>query len=107
MSALCQSLTTLVADFVSLATDWKYHSLDYFSHWVTDMRKFLIYILIIVTLGASRSVMQAHCLPPPKASLFPCALSAGVVAPLQAVRGAAHALLPNRDQRAWHTIVLL
>ena len=107
MSALCQSLTTLVADFVSLATDWKYHSLDYFSHWVTDMRKFLVYILIIVTLGASRSVMQAHWLPPPKASVIPCAHSASVVVPLQVVRGAAPALLPNRDKRARHSVVLL
>ena len=54
MSALCQSLTTLLADFVSLACDWKYHSIDYFTHWVTDMRIFLMYILIIITLGSSR-----------------------------------------------------
>ena len=54
MSALCQSLTTLLADFVSLACDWKYHSIDYFTHWVTNMRIFLMYILIIITLGSSR-----------------------------------------------------
>lgn len=60
MSALCQSLTTLVADFVSLACDWKFHSIDYFTHWVTDMRTFLVYILIIVTLGASRWHCEAR-----------------------------------------------
>ena len=54
MSALCQSLTTLLADFLSLACDWKYHSMHYFTHWVTNMRIFLMYILIIITLGSSR-----------------------------------------------------
>ena len=54
MSALCQLLTTVVADFVSLACDWKYHSIDYFTHWVSNMRKFLTYILIVITLGSSR-----------------------------------------------------
>lgn len=54
MSALCQSLTTLLADFVALACDWKYHNIDYFMHWVTNMRIFLTYILIIITLGSSR-----------------------------------------------------
>jgi hypothetical protein len=54
MSALCQSLTTLLADFVSLACDWKYHAIDYSTHWVTNMRIFLMYILIIITVGSSR-----------------------------------------------------
>ena len=54
MSALCQSLTTLLADFVSLACDWKYHAIDYFTHWVSNMRIFLMYILIIITVGSSR-----------------------------------------------------
>ena len=54
MSALCQSLTTLLADFVSLACDWKYHAIDYFTHWVSNMRIFLTYIVIIITLGSSR-----------------------------------------------------
>lgn len=57
MSALCQSLTTFLADFVSPACDWKYHSIDYFTHWVTDMRIFLMYILIIITLGSSRCAL--------------------------------------------------
>ena len=78
MSALCQSLTTLVADFVSMATDWKYHSLDYFTDWVTDMRKFIIYILIIVTLGASRSAVHAVGSQPQSVDC-PCALPAPVV----------------------------
>lgn len=57
MSALCQLLTTVVADFVSLACDWKYHSIDYFTHWVSNMRLFLTYILIVITLGSSRCVL--------------------------------------------------
>ncbi len=57
MSALCQLLTTIVADFVSLACDWKYHSIDYFTHWVSNMRTFLTYILIVITLGSSRCVL--------------------------------------------------
>lgn len=57
MSALCQLLTTIVADFVSLACDWKYHSIDYFTHWVSNMRIFLTYILIVITLGSSRYVL--------------------------------------------------
>ena len=59
MSALCQSLTTLLADFVALACDWKYHSIDYFTNWVSNMRVFLIYILIIITLGSSRCATDA------------------------------------------------
>ncbi|CAL8467812.1 g7350 [Coccomyxa elongata] len=58
MSALCQLLTTIVADFVSLACDWKYHSIDYFTHWVSNMRKFLTYILIVITLGSSRLCVE-------------------------------------------------
>ena len=59
MSALCQSLTTLLADFVALACDWKYHSIDYFTNWVSNMRVFLTYILIIITLGSSRCATHA------------------------------------------------
>ena len=53
MSAAWQALTTLVADGVSLAVDWKYHGIDYFSCWVRDMRRFLAYMLVVATLGGT------------------------------------------------------
>ena len=46
--------TALVVDFVGLAIDWKFHSIDYFSYWVQDMRRFVFYILIVVTIGGIR-----------------------------------------------------
>lgn len=107
MSALCQSMTTLVADFVSLAIDWKYHSLDYFTHWVTDMRKFLVYILVIVTLGASRSVTHANASHFQWRPVFVAHFQLLLSSHNQAVCGAAHAVLPHRNKRARHTTVLL
>ena len=53
MSAAWQALTTLVADGVSLAVDWKHHGIDYFSCWVRDMRRFLPYMLVVATLGGT------------------------------------------------------
>ena len=53
MSAAWQALTMLVADGVSLAVDWKFHGIDYFSCWVRDMRRFLAYMLVVATLGGT------------------------------------------------------
>ncbi len=38
-----------------MAFDWKFHSVNYFAHWVKDMRMFCYYIAIVVTIGGARS----------------------------------------------------
>ena len=49
-----QICTALITDFVAMAVDWKFHSIDFFSHWVRDMRQFILYMLIVVTFGGVR-----------------------------------------------------
>lgn len=49
-----QIATALVTDFVGMAIDWKFHSIDYFSHWVKNMKRFVFFLLIIVTFGGIR-----------------------------------------------------
>lgn len=53
-----QIATALVTDFVGMSIDWKFHSIDYFSHWVKNMRRFIFFLLIIVTFGGIRSTLQ-------------------------------------------------
>ena len=54
LQALVQILTSLGTDFVCMAAEWKYHRIDNFSCWVKDMRRFIWYLLVIVTIGGSR-----------------------------------------------------
>ncbi|KAK9830977.1 hypothetical protein WJX81_004646 [Elliptochloris bilobata] len=58
VSAAWQALTTLAADGASLALDWKFHGIDYFSSWVRDMRRFLAYMLVVATLGGTLLCVQ-------------------------------------------------
>ena len=46
--------TALITDFVGMSIDWKFHSIDYFSHWVKNMKRFVFFLLIIVTIGGVR-----------------------------------------------------
>ena len=52
--AAVQSATALAVDYVAMAIDWKFQSIDYFSHWVKDMHKFIFFLLIVVTFGGIR-----------------------------------------------------
>ena len=54
LQALVQVLTSLVAEFLCMAAEWKYQRIDHFSCWVKDLRRFIWYLLIIVTIGGSR-----------------------------------------------------
>ncbi len=46
--------TALITDFVGMSIDWKFHSIDYFAHWVKDMKRFIFFLLVIVTFGGIR-----------------------------------------------------
>ena len=42
-----------IADFLTMGFDWKYHNIDVFSQWITNMPRFLLYCTPIM-LGLSR-----------------------------------------------------
>ena len=46
--------TALITDIIGMSIDWKFHCIDYFSHWVRNMRRFIFFLLIIVTFGGVR-----------------------------------------------------
>ena len=54
IKAVVQIATALAVTFINMATQWKFQAIDHFSHWVKDMKVFLFYLLIIVTIGGSR-----------------------------------------------------
>ncbi|KAK9816972.1 hypothetical protein WJX72_007636 [[Myrmecia] bisecta] len=58
VGAFTQIVTTLFTDFVGLAIDWKFHQLDYFSHLVKNMKRFLFFILFVTTLGGLRLALE-------------------------------------------------
>ena len=51
---MVQIVTALAVTFINMATQWKFQAIDHFSHWVKDMKLFLFYLLVIVTIGGSR-----------------------------------------------------
>jgi hypothetical protein len=56
--AVSQLAVFFIQEFVCMAFDWKFHSVNYFAHWVKDMRMFCYYIAIVVTIGGARSATR-------------------------------------------------
>ena len=63
--AVIQIITVLIVDFLGLAIDWKFHGINYFKHWTSHFRRFMFFIMIVVTVGGIRWValeLQHHSL---------------------------------------------
>ena len=53
-----QLATTLIADFVSLCLESKYHSFEFARCYAKSIRRFLAYVLIVVVLGGGRLCVE-------------------------------------------------
>jgi hypothetical protein len=49
-----QIATTLVFDFLGLALEGKYHHFEWRKSWAPSIKRFMAYIMLVVTLGGSR-----------------------------------------------------
>ena len=49
-----QIATTLVFDFLGLALEGKYHHFEWRKSWAPSIKRFMVYIMLVVTLGGSR-----------------------------------------------------
>ena len=50
----CQIVTTLIFDFMGLVLEGKYHHFEWSRSFAPSVRRLLVYVLILVTLGGSR-----------------------------------------------------
>lgn len=58
INAALQIATTLVFGFLGLALEGKYHHFEWRKSWAPSIKRFMVYIMLVVTLGGSRLCVE-------------------------------------------------